>query len=400
MTLEEVIKQRLAEANIAEAKVIDLKKVDPEVVGAEKDVVVTDPKKKVLTKESLDEMSEEEFDSIDEEQLDELSVTTLNSYREKSLRQASKAGGIAKALHNRANGDQEDQKYQNTTVTDPKVKFSGDAKEFADTSKKRYAGAKQAATRISTKESLDAMSDDGKNKSVSEQVSALLEVEGLSEEFKTQAVTIFEAAVTDRVMQIEESLKEEFDSQLAEAKSELDNDIDGFLSEAIQQWAAKNEIAIKANFNSQLAESFVDGVKALMAEHNIELPADKENALEVALSEVDSLKESIAGNDAEKQALVEQVNEMKSEKILVSFAEKMTQTEFDRFSQLTESVKFVDEVQYAKQLNVVLENFGSDKKKKPEITVVETSTTEVNTLITETNSDVDQYAQYINNQVR
>ena len=34
MTLEEVIKQRLAEATLAEAKVIDLKKADPEVVGA------------------------------------------------------------------------------------------------------------------------------------------------------------------------------------------------------------------------------------------------------------------------------------------------------------------------------------------------------------------------------
>ena len=43
---------------------------------------------------------------------------------------------------------------------------------------------------------------------VSSQVAALLEAEGLSEEFKLQAVTIFEAAVTDRVLQIQEELED------------------------------------------------------------------------------------------------------------------------------------------------------------------------------------------------
>ena len=170
----------------------------------------------------------------------------------------------------------------------------------------------------------------------SSQVAALLEAEGLSEDFKLQAVTIFEAAVTDRVLQIEEGLKAEFDSQLAIAKAELDTDIDGFLSEAIQQWKAENEVAIRANFKSQVAESFIDGMKALIAEHNIEVPEDKENALEVALSEVDKLNESIVTHGELTKGLQDQINEMKCEKILGSFKEKMTQTEFDRFAQLVE----------------------------------------------------------------
>lgn len=234
-------------------------------------------------------------------------------------------------------------------------------------------------------------------KTVSSQVASLLEAEGLSEEFKTQAVTIFEAAVTDRVLQIEEGLKTEFDKQLAEAKAELDNDIDGFLSEAIQQWKQDNEVAIKSNFKSQLAESFMDGMKALIKEHNIEVPEDKENALEVALGEVDKLNESIVAKEAEMLTLQEQVNTMKAEQILESFKEKMTQTEFDRFVQLTESVKFKDEAQYVKQLTVVLENFGSTNKTevvKADV-VLEQVNEKVTTILTESNSDMNVYAKFI-----
>ena len=236
-------------------------------------------------------------------------------------------------------------------------------------------------------------------KTVSEQVSALLETEGLSEEFKQEAVTIFEAAIADKVMLIEAQLKQEFDSQLAEAKAELDNDIDGFLSEAVQQWRQDNEVAIKATFKSQVAESFIDGMRALIAEHNVEIPEDKEDALEVAIAEVDKLNESIVAHDAAMQELQEQVNSLKAEKILESFKEKMTQTEFDRFSQLTESVKFKDESQYEKQLNVVLENFGAKVPVVFAENIIPKSNQETTKVVlTESNSDMNVYANFISKQ--
>lgn len=238
--------------------------------------------------------------------------------------------------------------------------------------------------------------------SVSGQVNALLETEGLSEDFKTQAATIFEAAIADQVLLIEAKLQTEFDSKLAEAKLELDNDIDGFLSEAVQQWKQDNEVAIKANFKSQVAESFIDGMKALIAEHNIEVPEDKENALEVAIAEVDKLNESIVASSADMLTLQEEINVLKAEKILESFKEKMTQTEFDRFTQLTESFKFTNEMQYTKQLNIVLENFGSNKNTKTENTktIVESVEVATHKVITESNSDMSKYASFISKQVR
>lgn len=342
MTLEEVIRQRLAEANKpvveqtttpdapvveiqAEAKkpmVPELKDVEADEVGCA-DEVETKPKKKTMAKESKDDESCDVACADDE-------------------------------------------------VETKKKKKSKD---------KKMSMAKE---------------------SVSGQVNALLETEGLSEDFKTQAATIFEAAIADQVLLIEAKLQTEFDSKLAEAKLELDNDIDGFLSEAVQQWKQDNEVAIKANFKSQVAESFVDGMKALIAEHNIEVPEDKENALEVAIAEVDKLNESIVASSAEMLTLQEEINVLKAEKILESFKEKMTQTEFDRFTQLTESFKFTDAAQYTKQLTIVLENFGSNKNTKVESpeTIIEAVQVATHKVITESNSDMSHYASYISKQIR
>ena len=201
---------------------------------------------------------------------------------------------------------------------------------------------------------------------VSSQVAALLEAEGLSEEFKLQAVTIFEAAVTDRVLQIQEELEAEYEEKLDEARAELETNIDGFLNEAVQEWADNNKVAIESNFKTRLAESFMDGLQSLLAEHNIDLPADSEDALEIALDEVNKLEEQVSSVDEIIAEMQNEIDALKAEKILESFKEKMTSTEFDRFVQLTESVKFKDESQYEKQLGIVLENFGKITAKKVE----------------------------------
>jgi len=396
-TLEEVIRQRLAEATtqVEEAKKLAvIKDVAPEEVG-KTDEIELNPKKKSLCKEDLDEMTQEEFDSIDEEQLDELSKTTLGNYIKKAEKSVVKSN-----LKSLKHDDKADDLYNRATNVPGAATTDKGAQKYSDLMHRSYdetdKGAKSYDDAIKRRKNIDKASNKLGEDTVSSQVSALLEAEGLSEDFKVQAVTIFEAAVTDRVLQIEEELKQEFDSQLAEAKAELDNDIDGFLSEAIQQWKQDNEVAIKSNFKSQLAESFMDGMKALIAEHNIEVPEDKEDALEVALGEVDKLNESILAKEAEMLSLQEKVNEMKAEQILESFKEKMTQTEFDRFVQLTESVQFKDEAQYEKQLTVVLENFGSKQKvTKVADPIVEVVSEAVHKIVTESNSDMDVYTKYL-----
>ena len=379
MTLEEIIRKRLEEASITEGEKTKIvaKNADAEDVTAVDKVDVTPTKKKV-TKESLDAMSDEDFlkFALTEESLDVMDEVEFNTLAEQYERLDEVSKEVLRSYIDKAQTD-----------TAKQWNVGNDKKLL-----KRQVGVGAAAQKLAGVNRHAVMTKE----SVSSQVSALLEAEGLSEDFKTSAVTIFEAAVTDRVLQIEEGLTKEFDSQLAEAKAELDTDIDGFLTEAIQKWMQDNQVAIKANFKSQVHESFMDGLSKLIAEHNIEVPEDKEDALATAVEEVEKLNESIKAHAAEMLALNEQVNGMKAEKILESFKAKMAVTEFDRFKQLTEAVKFETEEQYEKQLTIVLENFGTDKTKKIAPAPITEVILENNLFVSEsTTPKVQAYADYI-----
>ena len=358
MTLEERIKQMLEESN--------------------KQLVS-------LSEEDLDAMTQEEFDSIDEEQLDELSKELLQRYAKPAGASYGKAVTAKTAIGMvKSRPD-----YETAVSDDQKSQIDAIEKKQTLNLKNRTAGIARATNKL-TKESSE----------VSSQVSALLEAEGLSEEFKLQAVTIFEAAVTDRVLQLQEELEAQYNEKLDEATAENENNIDGFLNEAVQEWADNNEVAIAANFKSRLAESFMDGMKALIAEHNIDLPEESEDALEIALTQVAQLEESAEKVETTIASLQEEVAQLKAEKILESFKEKMTSTEFDRFAQLTESVKFQNETQYEKQLTIVLENFGKIAPKKvatePKQIVEETvEVPQTQTIVVESDSNVNVYAKYL-----
>lgn len=210
--------------------------------------------------------------------------------------------------------------------------------------------------------------------SVSEQVSALLAVEGLSEEFKTQAIAIFEAAVADRVLVVKEELEKEFEVKLEEAKTALKESVDGYMTEAIQVWGEENKLPIVNSYKADLLESLVDGLRTTLVEHSVEIPEESVQALDVALEEVEKLEEALQEKEEATQKLVEELNAMKKKQIIESFSQKMTPVEFDRFSTLIESIQYTSEDQYSKQLEIVRENFGKTAAKKPESKVLEEST--------------------------
>ena len=98
---------------------------------------------------------------------------------------------------------------------------------------------------------------------VKEDIDALVQGEQLSEEFKTKASTIFEAAVHQKVMEVAtvkvDELEKEFQSDLQEEivsfRDELTDKVDGYLNYVVEEWMRENEIALESSLRSEIQKS-------------------------------------------------------------------------------------------------------------------------------------------------
>jgi hypothetical protein len=200
---------------------------------------------------------------------------------------------------------------------------------------------------------------------VTEDVAALTNGEDLSEEFKTKAATIFEAAVITRVKAEVSKLQEEFDTKLAEqveeVKEGLVEKVDGYLNYVVEQWIAQNEIALESGMKSEILESFVEGMKGLFAEHYIEVPEEKFDVLGDMQEKLEQLESKLNESVATNVDLSKQINEQKRIASVVEAADGLADTDVEKFKGLAEELSYEDADSFKKKLQTIRENYFTNK---------------------------------------
>jgi hypothetical protein len=237
---------------------------------------------------------------------------------------------------------------------------------------------------------------------VQEDVAALVNGEDLSEEFKTKAATIFEAAIVTRVKAEVAKLNEEFEAKLEEATAKnqegLVEKVDGYLSYVAEQWIKNNEIALEHGMKSEILEGFVSGLKGLFEEHYIDIPEEKFDVLgaqEEAIAELQSkLDEQLEANIA----LNKVINEATRTSVVEDAAKDLAETDKEKFSALAEELSFEDAETFSKKVQTIRENYFTNKVSSTQIETVITDTP-VDTLTEEKAIDpkMKQYITAINN---
>ena len=196
---------------------------------------------------------------------------------------------------------------------------------------------------------------------LSDDVDALTSGEGLSEEFKTKAATIFEAALKSKIRteleRLEEEYAEAYDSAISEAKDELTTKVDGYLTYVVEEWMKKNELAVEHRLKTELAEQFISSLRALFEEHDIAIPDERFDMLEAAATQADDM-ESRLNEEIEKNVdLTQKVNELSKNEILLDVASDLADTEVEKFGELAESVEYENEEDYRLKLETIKDSY-------------------------------------------
>ena len=185
--------------------------------------------------------------------------------------------------------------------------------------------------------------------------------EHLSEEFKTQAASLFEASVVARVNEqveiIESELVEEANKAFDEAKEKLVENIDKYLSYVTEQWMSENELAIENGLRNEITESFIKGMQEVFVEHYIDVPEEKFDVLSSQQQQIDELKSKLDEEIGKSVTISEEKEQLQKEKVFRSVVDDLAETEVEKFASLVEGISYEDEDKYTSKLNVIKENY-------------------------------------------
>jgi len=296
--------------------------------------------------EILDEakakVKEDEDDMEDEEEMEE------------SVSVPKTKAGMIKALYNQLNT------MKKSDLSDSFSKIMGSTLAEADDDEEDEeevkAGYKMENKKLK-KEDLDI--------NVKDDMDALVSGEDLSEEFKTKASTIFEAAVSAKVIsevnQRVDELETNYNLEMSEAKEEhlstVTEKVDGYLNYVTEEWMKENELAVEKGIRSELVEDFMTGLKNLFTEHYIDIPEEKVDLVDDLFEKVEELEQKLDESINTSVDVKKELAEYKRSETLREVSEDLADTEKEKLGKLAEGIDFEDKSQYSEKLEVIKENY-------------------------------------------
>jgi len=236
--------------------------------------------------------------------------------------------------------------------------------------KKRKGDVKKAADPKADNIEDDVKTPQGSNdEGLKEAVERLFEGTELSEDFKTQTVAIFEAAVQEKVVAERATLEEKFESDLQEqveaSVDELVEKVDQYLDYVVESWMEDNKVSVESNIKVEVAESLLTSIKGLVIEHNMEI--DDEQVDVVAELEAKLEESTSKYNDIVEQMI--EVREAKEKADLdIAFktiSEDLTDTQVEKLRVLSEGVSYESVDEFTSKMEAIKTSYFAEQAPAP-----------------------------------
>jgi len=207
---------------------------------------------------------------------------------------------------------------------------------------------------------------------VSADVEALTKDEDLSEDFKSKAATIFEAAVKSKINDAKKKMHASYEEKLKEevetTKSELVEKVDSYLNYVVEEWMQENKLAIERGIKGEIAEDFIGGLKKLFEDHYIDVPDEKYDVLEDQASKIEDLEKKLNEQIEKNVEQNKAIGELKRQDIIDEASKDLADTAKEKFNKLAEEVEFSNEEDFKTKVSTIKESyFGAKKESSTEI---------------------------------
>lgn len=196
---------------------------------------------------------------------------------------------------------------------------------------------------------------------ISEEVGIIFRDDSLTEDFKSNAKTLFEASVVAKVNEVVDALAEDAARDLAETKAaqldEIVDRIDDYLNHVVENWVEKNELAIDSGIRSEITESFIEKMRDVFQEHYIDVPEDRVDLVDELSNRVEDLENMVNEQVESNISLMKENVVLKKNAILEEYCDELVDTEADKLKSLAEGVEYTDEDDFRNKLESIVETY-------------------------------------------
>lgn len=197
---------------------------------------------------------------------------------------------------------------------------------------------------------------------LSEEVNELLGAEDdLSEDFKNKATSLLEARFAQSINEEKVRLNELYNAQLQEevdaVREDLTGKLDSYLDYAGSEWMSENQLAVDNGIKAEIAESFFSGLRGLMEQHNLEIPADQEDVLEATVSENNELKEQLDSSISTILELKETTEELYKQRLLDEACADMTSIDKAKIVSLVKNASYDSVEELESKIETFVEHY-------------------------------------------
>tara|TARA_Y100000593_G_scaffold54218_1_gene101375 strand:+ start:7490 stop:8617 length:1128 start_codon:yes stop_codon:yes gene_type:complete len=230
--------------------------------------------------------------------------------------------------------------------------------------KKRTSGSKRDTTKA--KKLLGQSFDASLAK---EDIDALFSADEFSDEFKSRAATILEAAVGKRVNNIISSYQSQLDEEQKDQEEqiqdveEITEQVDKYLNYVVEEWMDENKMAIESGIQNELTEQFINGLKVLFKESYIDIPEEKVDVVEKLTEKVESLTAEL---NKERNFVVEMkdvIDSLRQQSIIEESVSGMVQTDAEKIKELASSVEYISEEDFKEKVETLKESYFPTERK-------------------------------------
>jgi len=191
----------------------------------------------------------------------------------------------------------------------------------------------------------------------------------VSEEFVEKASSLYEASLNTNLQAITEEMANLFEEKLAEqtmiVAEELENTINDYLTYVIEEWVKENQLAVDNGLRTEIAESFIEGLKNLFVESYIEVPQDKTNVFDEMVEAISNLENRVNEEMERNVTLREQISLLEASSVFEEETKSLKSIDVENLRKLAENVEFSSTEDFRSKIKILAENYTKAKAAAP-----------------------------------